>query len=92
MATDSDGSEWLRPLKVLEHYVLAVFPDDTLEAERQLYLAVASGDIRARVDGHLVSPEWRKRMRRMTFLPNNTFTLGPDLELSVEDARREFGT
>ncbi len=91
MATDPDGSVWLRPLKVLESYVLGAFQNE-LEAEGQLYLAVMSGDIRARQNGRPVDAEWRKQLRRRTFVPNNDFRLPRDLELSDEDARREFGT
>jgi hypothetical protein len=40
-------SEWLRPSKFREYYVDHRF-DDVKEAERQLYLAVIRGEVRAR--------------------------------------------
>jgi hypothetical protein len=76
---------WLRPLKLREHYVDHRF-DDIAEANRQLYLAVIRGDVRARLKGRLLGPEWRRQLASMK--TDDSFELPPDLELSVEDAER----
>ncbi len=84
-------SEWLRPLKLREYYVDSAVR--TVEdAERQLWVAVILGDVRARSGGVEYGPEWRKQLAYMTFDKDNPFALPPDIELSVEDARRKWGT
>jgi hypothetical protein len=50
-------SEWLRPSKLREYYVDHRF-GDVKEAERQLYLAVIRGEVRARRKGRMFGPEW----------------------------------
>jgi hypothetical protein len=47
--------QWLRPLKLQEYYVDAHF-DRAEEAEKQLYLAVIRGDVRARLKGRVWPP------------------------------------
>ena len=82
-------AEWLRPLKILE-YVEHPF-SDMKEAERQLYLAVIRGEVRARSKGIILGPEWLKQISKMKFHDKNPFALPPDIELSVEDVTRIWG-
>ena len=42
-------SKWLSPRKMLDYHVVRRF-EDVAEAERQLYLAVVRGDVRARLN------------------------------------------
>ena len=43
------------------------------------------GEVRARLKGRVLGPEWLKQIASLTY-DDNPFTL--DLELSVEDAKR----
>ena len=43
-------SKWLSPQKMLDYHIVRRF-GDVAEAERQLYLAVVRGDVRARLNG-----------------------------------------
>ena len=52
-------SKWLSPRKVLDYHVVRRF-EDVAEAERQLYLAVVRGDVRVRLNGKVLGPEWIK--------------------------------
>jgi hypothetical protein len=83
MASD----EWLLPLLLRQRYVDKHFkrPD---EAERQLYLAVARGTVRARLNGIVLGPIWLKQQ-----LPtdNDAASFPADIELSVHDVRRIWG-
>jgi hypothetical protein len=81
-------AEWLRPLKLREYYVDHRC-DDVTEAQKQLYLAVVRGDVRARLKGRLLGPEWLDQLAKMK--TSDPFELPPDLELSVEDAERIWG-
>ena len=55
---------------------------DGIEAcQKRLYLAVK------RLKGLVLGPEWLKQIAAMTY-DDNPFTLPPNLELSVEDAKR----
>jgi len=93
MATDPDGSKWLRPLKVREYYVDHAAGIDTVEeADKQLWLAVITGVVRARRDGVVYGPVWLNQLAQMTFMKGEPFVLPPDIELSVEDAQRKFST
>jgi hypothetical protein len=65
--------------------------DSLKEAERQLYLAVIRGNVKARLKGRELGPEWLKQISKMKFDDNNDFALPPDIELSVEDAKRIWG-
>jgi len=65
MVVDDDGSKWLRPLKVREYYVDHAAGIDTVEeAEKQLWLAVTTGAVRARHNGVVYGPEWLKHLPR----------------------------
>jgi hypothetical protein len=95
MAADTERAlamseyEWVRPSKMREFHVDPLF-GDVHEAERQLYLAVIRGDVRARLNGRVLGPEWLKQVGSMKD-PSGPFVLPPDLELSVEDAKRLWG-
>jgi hypothetical protein len=58
------------------------------EAERQLYLAVVRGDVRARLNGKILGPEWLKQLCRMKISEASSFALPRDIELAAEDAPR----
>ena len=45
-------SKWLPPQKMLDYHIVRRF-GDVAEAERQLYLAVVRGDVRARLNGKM---------------------------------------
>jgi len=93
MAVDADGSKWLRPLKVREYFVDHAAGIDTVEeAEKQLWLAVVTGVVRSRRNDVVYGPEWRMQFAQMTFAKGEPFALPSDIELSVEDAQRHFGT
>jgi hypothetical protein len=83
-------ADWLRPSKLREYYIDYCF-DSLKEAERQLYLAVVRGDVKARLKGRELGPEWLKQISKMKFDDSNDFALPPDIELSVEDAKRIWG-
>ena len=53
-------SKWLPPQKMLDYHIVRRF-GDVAEAERQLYLAVVRGDVRARLNGKILGPEWLKK-------------------------------
>ena len=57
-------SKWLSPQKMLDYHIVRRF-GDVAEAERQLYLAVVRGDVRARLNGKILGPEWLKQLCRM---------------------------
>jgi hypothetical protein len=62
---------------------------DGIEAcEKRLYLAVIKGELRARLNGRVLGPEWLKRIAAMKY--DDPFTLPPDLELSVQDAKKPW--
>ena len=81
--------EWLRPLKVIEYYLDWLDPDFA-ETTKELYLAVINGDVRARLNGHILGPEWFKRVSKLKNDPAYPFELPPDLELSVDDVKRNW--
>ena len=78
---------WLRPLKLLEYYVDHGFAN-VREAERELFAAVVSGEVRARRKGIVLGPQWRKQIANLRVDDTNPFALPPDIELSIEDAKR----
>jgi hypothetical protein len=83
------NSEWLSPRKMREYYLdWAVSDLDT--AEKQLYLAVIKGEIRARLNGRLLGPEWLTQIEKMKFHDGDSFAQPPDIELSVDDAKRKW--
>jgi hypothetical protein len=56
------------------------------DAQRVLYLAVITGQARARRKGHIL------RLGEIgAMMDINPFSLSPDLELSVGDARQKWG-
>jgi hypothetical protein len=81
--------QWLRPMKLREYYV-DLFVPNVRDAEHQLYWAVVEGNIRARHSGHLLTPEeaYALREKRWSLVEGDLYALPPDLELSVEDAKR----
>lgn len=89
MAIDPDGSEWMLQRKLREHYVQSAFGDDIEQAQKKLYLAVMRGEVRARLKGRVLGPEWLKQISKMTFFEGESFALPGDV---VEDVRRPFGT
>jgi hypothetical protein len=80
---------WLSPRKLRENCVDYGICD-VEEAEKQLYFAVISGEVRARSQGKLFGPKLLQQMARMKFHDDNPFALPPDIELSVDDARRKW--
>jgi hypothetical protein len=81
--------EWLSPRKLLDYYVDHAF-SDIRDAERELFVAVIAGDIRSQRKGIILGPEWRRQIANMKADDNNPFALPPDIELSVEDAKRKW--
>ena len=53
---------------------------------KRLYLAVIKGEVRARLKGRVLGTEWLKQIEALKY--DDPFTLPPDLELSVTDAKR----
>jgi hypothetical protein len=72
--------DWVSPLKLRDYYM----PD---VANKQLFLALAAGDVRARCEGTIVDP---RRFRPYAFDASDPFALPPDVELSVNDAQRKW--
>jgi hypothetical protein len=85
----TEPGDWLRPSKLREYHLDQYF-DDVEAAEIELYLAVIHGDVRARLNGLVLGPEWLKQVASMKD-PAGPLVLPPDLELSVEDAKRLWG-
>jgi hypothetical protein len=81
------SAEWLSSRKLREYHIDLVVPD-VREASKQLFLAVASGEVRARCQGFVIDPQ---RFRPLAFHDSNPFALPPDVELSLEDARQRWG-
>ena len=80
-------SKWLSPQKMLDYHIVRRF-GDVAEAERQLYLAVVRGDVRARLNGKILGPEWLKQLCRMKISEASSFALPRDIELAAEDVPR----
>ena len=81
--------QWLRPIKIIEYYLDWLDPD-LAETTKELYLAVINGEVRARLNGHILGPEWFKRVSKLKNDPAYPFELPPDLELSVDDVKRNW--
>jgi hypothetical protein len=79
--------EWIIPRKMLDYYVNQA--DGIEEAQKQLYLAVITGEVRAKLNDRILGPEWLKQVSLLK--QEHPFTLPPDLLLSVEDAKRKWG-
>src|SRR5262245_12315203 len=80
-------SEWLSPRKILEYYVQCAFPD-VAEAEKDLHIALITGEVRARFQGEIIGPELRGQIARTVYEDGNPAALPPDIQISVEDAER----
>ena len=59
-------------------------------SERRLFLAVVSGEVRARLNGRVHETEWLKQTAKLKTDESNPFGLPADIELSVDDARRKW--
>ena len=57
-------SKWLSPQKMLDYHIVRRF-GDVAEAERQLYLAVVRGDVRARLNGKTALSMARRDSQRL---------------------------
>jgi hypothetical protein len=82
MASD----EWLLPLHLRQRYVDKHFKRSS-EAEKQLYLAVIRGSVRARLNGIILGSTWLKQLSS----DNNAAALPADIELSANDVRQIWG-
>jgi hypothetical protein len=79
-------TEWTSPRKMMDYYM---DQSDGIEAcQKRLYLAVIKGEVRARLKGRVLGPEWLKQIEALKF--DDPFTLPPDLELSTVDAKRKW--
>ena len=84
---DGFDPNWLSPRKLIEYYLGYAEPPIT---EKQLYEAVISGEVRARMKGLVLGPEWLKQVDKLVFNEDNPYVLPPDIGLSLEDARRKW--
>jgi hypothetical protein len=80
------NAQWLSPRRLRGYFVDPVVPG-IHEASRQLFLAVARGEVRARCQGNIVDP---LRFRPFAFDDSDPFALPPDVELSVDDAQQKW--
>jgi hypothetical protein len=55
---------------------------------KQLFVAVAAGEVRARCEGAIVDPQ---RLRPFAFDDTDPHALPPDVDLSVLDAQQKWG-
>ncbi len=79
-------AEWLSPRKLREYYIDHLV-SDVYEAGKQLFLAVAGGEVRARCHGIILDPRWFGEAD-----DSGPFALPPNVELSVEDARQRWAS
>jgi hypothetical protein len=77
--------ERLPARQLREHYVDPIATDIS-DAGRRLYLAVVTGQVRARLKGRILNYKEIALMSGVT-----PFSLSSEIELSVEDARRKWG-
>jgi hypothetical protein len=64
-------TEWTSPRKMMDCYM---DQSDVIEAcEKRLYLAVINGEVRARLKGRVLGPEWLKQIAAMKY--DDPFTL-----------------
>jgi hypothetical protein len=77
--------EWLPARQLREHYVDPIATDIS-DAQRRLYLAVVTGQVRARLKGRILDYKQIALMSGVT-----PFSLSSEIELSVEAARRKWG-
>jgi hypothetical protein len=80
-------------MKLREYYV-DPFVRDVRDAEYQLYWAVVEGNIRARHKWRELTREEADALRekRWSDLEDDHYALPPDIQLSVEDAERIWGS
>ena len=55
--------DWIRPLKMIEDVASGFKNMD--ETEEEVYLAVIRGDLRARLNGKILGPEWLKQIEKL---------------------------
>ena len=84
-------TEWTSPRKMMDYYM---DQSDVIEAcEKRLYLAVINGEVRARLKGRVLGPEWLKQIAAMKY--DDPFTLPYRLNQDWIDYRfrmpRSFG-
>ena len=79
------SEQWLPALHLRQWHVDKHFKRPN-EAEKQLYLAVVQGKVRARLNGIVFGPAWLKQLSN-----GNAASVPPDIELSVDDVRRIWG-
>ncbi len=77
--------EWLPAQQVREYYVDPITTDRS-DAQRRLYLAVVTGEVRARLKGRIIKHKQIALMSGVT-----PFSFPSEIELSVDDARRKWG-
>jgi hypothetical protein len=75
--------EWTSPRKMLFYHM-----DQEGMAQRRLFQAVIQGEVRARLNGRVLGPKLLKQVEAMK--QDTPFTLPPELELSVKDAKRKW--
>jgi len=80
--------EWVSPRRVREDYVEPI-TSDIEDALKQVWSAVINGEVRARLNGIVLGPEWLMQIAPMKD-PKFDYRLPPDLELSLEDAERKW--
>ncbi len=80
-----DELKWLPAPKLCKYYVEPAV-GDAQEAQRVLYLAVITGQVRARSKGRVLRLNQIASMEEI-----NPFGLPSDIELSIEDARQKWG-
>jgi hypothetical protein len=84
-----DSGEWAHPVKLRENY-----PDYLVSAkddpEYQIYRAVLDGAIRVRHNGRILTKQEAGALgeKRWSDAEGDYYALPPDIELSVEDAKR----
>ena len=58
-------TEWTSPRKMMDYYM---DQSDGIEAcQKRLYLAVIKGEVRARLKGRVLGPEWLKQIAAMKY-------------------------
>jgi hypothetical protein len=91
--TNRYARQWLRPLKLREYYIDPFVPD-VRDAEYQLYWSVVEGNVRARHKGRLLTQDeaYALREKHWSDAEDDPYALPFDIELSVEDAERVWGS
>ena len=72
-------SKWLSPQKCSTITLSAV--SGMWRRRSGTYLAVVRGDVRARLNGKILGPEWLKQLCRMKISEASSFALPRDIEL-----------